>query len=149
MLQVAEEGMTTLRHFLVHHVGKKSLPSHSCRTQEVSLWYKSIRQKCSQNGSEEPWQVVVLHAAEEGRKTLESSANLLRRKFLSDPRTGDQLFPKHMSKTCLLIPQPSGHAFQEMPKPYSLSTWSHLMAFQERPNAMVLISLGGKNPSLA
>ena len=69
-------------------------------------------------------------------------------KFLPDPRAGDRLFPEHVSKTCLLVPQ-AGHASQEMPKPYSPSTWSHLRGFPERPNAPGPIDLGGKNPSRA
>ena len=46
-------------------------------------------------------------------------------KFLPDPSDGNRLLPEHVSKTCLLLPQ-AGHASQEMPKPYSPSTWSHL-----------------------
>ena len=46
-------------------------------------------------------------------------------KFLPDPRAGDRLFPEHVSKTCLLVPQ-AGHASQKMPEPCSRSTWSHL-----------------------
>ena len=37
-------------------------------------------------------------------------------KFLPDPRAGDRLFPEHVSKTCLLVPQ-AGHASQGMPSP--------------------------------
>ena len=68
-------------------------------------------------------------------------------KFLPEPRAGNWLFPEHVSKTCLLIPQAS-HASQQTPKPYSPSTWSLLRGLQEWPNAPGLIDLEGKNPSI-
>ncbi len=50
-------------------------------------------------------------------------------KFLPDPRAGDRLFPEHVSKTCLLVPQ-AAHASRKMPKSCSPSTsWSHLKGF--------------------
>jgi len=69
-------------------------------------------------------------------------------KFLPDPSAGDQLFPEHGSKTGLLVPQ-AGHASQEVPKPYSPSSWSHLRGFQEWPSDPGLMDLGVKNPSCA
>lgn len=69
-------------------------------------------------------------------------------KFPPDAIADNQLFPKHVSKASLLIPQ-SGYAFQDMPKPYSPSTWSHLRGFQEWPNVLSLISLRVKNSGRA
>ena len=69
-------------------------------------------------------------------------------KFLPDPRAGDRLFPEHVSKTCLPVPQ-AGHASREMPKPYPPSTWSPCRGFREWPNAPGLIHLGGTTPSRA
>jgi len=69
-----------------------------------------------------------------------------RGKFLPDPSTGDRLFPEHGSKTWLLVQQ-AVHASQEMPKPYSPPSWSHLRGFQEWPSVPSLTDLQVKNPS--
>lgn len=146
MLQAVEEGTTILRHFLVHHVDKKAfLPVAAGHKRCLCGTWASGR-NVAKMAQEEPWQVGMLHGGEGSRKALQSSANLPQGKVPSWPQDWGSAIPLACRQDCLLIPQPSGHASQEMPKPYSLSTWSRLRAFQGRPNAIVLISPGGKNP---
>jgi len=68
------------------------------------------------------------------------------RKFLPDPRADDQLFPEHVSKTCLdrLVTPPRRCPSPILPQPGAVSR-----GFQEWPNAPSLTDVGGKNPSCA
>lgn len=98
MLQAAEEGTTTRRHLLVHHEGKKAFLPIAAGHKRclcgvfVCLWLY-FRQKSCQNGSEEPWQVVMFPATEESRKPLESSAHLPQGKIPSWPQDWWSAFP--------------------------------------------------------
>lgn len=76
----------------------------------------------------EPCQGAVLSAAGKG-KIPPGPVPICQ--FLPDPNSGDRLFPEHVS-----------HTSQEMPMPFSPSTWSQLRGFRELPKCSHLINLG-------
>ncbi len=133
MLSAAEEGKKPPETRASPAWGKKSLPPRSCRAREaicVVHEQQAVSQaKWREQRSPDKWSCSVLQRkAKNPRGPVPICPG---GKFLPDPSAGDRLFPEHLSKTCPLLPQ-AAHASQEMmPKPSSLSTWSHLRGFPE------------------